>query len=126
MRAWLFWKGLLARNGTAGEISNKLAELEDPHEVTNKVLMYLLGKDDDPAVAKVLHQFYERSVFLSKQWILIEQRHGVIQDTVDPDKTAEMFVLFSFGLRVRASFSGASTIFTVLDAAAFMANILKK
>ena len=42
-------------------------------DVTNKVLIYLLGKEDQPAVAEALKQYYERSVHLSKQWILTGQ-----------------------------------------------------
>lgn len=107
-------------------ISNNLAGLEDAQEVTNKVFVYLLGREGEPAVAEVLHNFYERSVHLSKQWILIGQQHGVIQELVDPDKTAEMFVLFALGLRVRASLPMFHASFSAQDLSAFMISMLKK
>lgn len=124
-----FMKEVEQRGGTFDgpmqTISSSLTALEDANEVTNKVLMYLLGKEDEPAVAEVLQNFYKRSVHLSKQWILIGQQHGVIQGSVDPDKTAEMFVLLSFGLRVRSSFQTIPASFTAQDLSSFMVRTLK-
>ncbi|MCH1640997.1 hypothetical protein MJ257_12850 [Paenibacillus timonensis] len=37
------------------------------------------------------------------RWIVTGQEHGVIPETVDAGKTAELFVLLSLGLRTRAS-----------------------
>lgn len=112
-------------DGPMQAISSSLTALEEANEVTNKVLMYLLGKEDEPAVAEVLQNFYKRSVYLSKQWILIGQQHGVIQESVDPDKTAEMFVLLSLGLRVRSSFQTIPASFTAQDLSSFMVRTLK-
>ncbi|GIP58492.1 TetR/AcrR family transcriptional regulator [Paenibacillus woosongensis] len=106
-------------------ISSNLAALENANEVTNKVLMYLLGREDEPAVAEVLHHFYQRSVHLAKQWIVIGQQHGVIQESVDSERTAEMFVLLSFGLRVRSSFLKVPVSYTAQDLSSFMAATLK-
>lgn len=119
-------KGGRTFDGPMQIISNNLAGLEDAEEVTNKVLVYLLGREDEPAVAEVLRSFYERSVHLSKQWIMIGQQHGVIQESVDPDKTAELFVLLAFGLRVRASLPALPVSFAAGDLSAFMAHLLKK
>jgi len=112
-------------NGPMQIISDSLPALEDKHDVTNKVLMYLLGREDEPTVAEVLQHFYERAVHLSKQWILMGQQHGVIQESVDPDKTAEMFVLLSFGLRVRSIIPTIAESFTAQDLSAFMVSTLK-
>jgi hypothetical protein len=87
--------------------------------------MYLLGKEDQPMVTETLKQYYERSVYLSKQWIVTGQRHGVILESVDMDKTAEMFVLLSLGLRVRSSIPFAPASFNTQDYSSFMVNILK-
>lgn len=111
-------------DGPMQSISSNLAALEDPNDSTNKVLKYLLGKEDDPTVAEVLQHFYERSVSFAKQWISLGQRHGVIIETVDPDKTAEMFVLLSLGLRVRSSFA-STTVQISTEVSTFMSTILK-
>lgn len=118
-------KGGKTFDGPMQKIADSLPELEDAENVTNKVLMYLLGKEDQPAVAEVLKQFYERSVHLSKQWILTGQRHGVIPESVDTDKTAEMFVLLALGLRVRSSFPFRADFFRSQDFSSFMVQILK-
>jgi AcrR family transcriptional regulator len=61
--------------GPLQKITDILYHLEDPQDVANKVLKYLLGKEDQPAVAEVLRQFYEQSVSFSKQWIVTGQQH---------------------------------------------------
>jgi AcrR family transcriptional regulator len=112
-------------DGPMQKIIDSLQTLEDAQDVTNKALMYLLGKEEQPAVAEALKQFYERSVHLSKQWIMSGQQHGVIPESVDTDKTAEMFVLLSLGLRVRSSFPFAAASFKTQDFSTFMVHILK-
>jgi hypothetical protein len=52
------------------------------------------------------------------------QRHGVIPESVGADKTAEMFVLLSLGLRVRSSIPLAQASFNNQDYSSFMVNIL--
>lgn len=112
-------------DGPMQKIIDSLSVLEDAQDVTNKVLIYLLGKEDQPIVAETLNQYYERSVHLSKQWILTGQLHGVISESIDTDKTAEMFVLLTLGLRVRSSIPLASVSFNTQDYSSFMVNILK-
>ncbi|NHN35467.1 TetR/AcrR family transcriptional regulator [Paenibacillus agricola] len=104
------------------KISESIAAYEKA-DVTNKVLMYLLGKEE-PFIAKALKQYYERSVFLSRQWIEIGQNSGVIPESVDKDKTAEMFVLMTFALRIRSSIPYAPTGFTAHDFSSFISDIL--
>ncbi|MFD2611670.1 TetR/AcrR family transcriptional regulator [Paenibacillus gansuensis] len=106
-------------------IIDRLPVLEDAQDVTNKVLIYLLGKEDQPLIAEALKEYYGRSVHLAKQWILTGQQHGVISESIDADKTADMFVLLSFGLRVRSSIPLGSLSFTTQDYSTFMVNILK-
>lgn len=106
-------------------IARSLAGLEDSHEATNKVLLYLLGKENEPAVAEVLEHFHERSVSVSRQWIITGQKYGVIKDSVNPDETAELFVLLSLGLRVRTSMRASPESLSAKEVAGFMAGILK-
>jgi len=105
-------------------ISESISAYENA-DVTNKVLMYLLGKENDPIVADALHQYYERSVALSRQWIQTGQQHGVIPETIDAGKAAEMFVLLTIGLRVRSSIPGISAAYTAQDFTAFIADFLR-
>lgn len=94
-------------------------------DVTNKVLMYLLGKEDQPVIAEALKQYYKRSVFLSRQWIETGQRHGVISESVDAGKTAEMFVLLTIGLRVRSTIPSVPAVFKAQEFSSFIIDILK-
>ncbi len=111
--------------GPLGEIIARLPELEDPDDVGNQVFMYLLGKRDQPEVRNVLQQFYEQTFHISKRWILAGQEAGVIPLSVDADKTADLFVLISFGLRVRSVVSADRFAFGSADFAALMANMLQ-
>lgn len=112
--------------GPLREITKKLSMLENPQDVTNQVLMYLLGKREQPSVAEALHAFYEQSFRLSKQWIVTGQNHGVIPETIDADKTAELFMLISYGLRMRSAIpTGAGApAFTAADFAMFLEHTL--
>ncbi|TMV48069.1 TetR/AcrR family transcriptional regulator [Paenibacillus mesophilus] len=110
--------------GPLREITNKLSMLEDRQDVTNQIVMYLLGKSGQPAVAEALQSFYEQSFRLSKQWIVTGQSHGVIPESIDADKTAELFMLISFGLRMRSAIPVGTPAFSADDFAAFMADTL--
>lgn len=94
-------------------------------DVTNKALMYLLGKEDQPVIAEALKQYYERAVFLSRQWIETGQRHGVISELVDAGKTAEMFVLLTIGLRVQSTIPSITSVFRAQEFSSFIIDILK-
>jgi hypothetical protein len=94
------------------QIANSLPALEDGQNVTNKVLMYFLGKEQQPAAAELLTRFYDRSKQLSMTWITTGQQNGVIPSSVDAEQTAELFVLISLGLRVRSSFPASSSFGT--------------
>ncbi len=52
------------------KIAESILQYENPQDVTNKVLLYLLGKEDQPVIAEALQQYYERSMELSRQWIV--------------------------------------------------------
>lgn len=112
--------------GPLREITKKLSMLENPQDVTNQVLMYLLGKRGQPSVAEALQAFYEQSFRLSKQWIVTGQNHGVIPETIDADRTAELFNLISYGLRMRSAISAGpgANAFTASDFAMFLAQTL--
>nr|WP_315949025.1 TetR/AcrR family transcriptional regulator [Paenibacillus sp. PFR10] len=112
--------------GPMQKILENLRALDDAQEVTNKVLIYLLGKEDQPAVAETLKLYYERSVQVSKAWIVTGQTHGVIPESVDAEKTADMFVLLSLGLRVRSTIPMVTAGFQLEDFAGMMTQILKK
>lgn len=112
--------------GPLREITKKLSMLEDPRDMTNQVLVYLLGKNGQPAAAEALQSFYDQSVRLSRQWIVTGQDHGVIPASIDADKTAELFTVISYGLRMRSALSAGNKApsFTADDFALFMAHML--
>ncbi|WP_199621953.1 TetR/AcrR family transcriptional regulator [Paenibacillus alkalitolerans] len=107
------------------KIAESISAYENAQDVTNKVLMYLLGKEEQPVIAEALKQYYERSVYLSRKWIETGQLRGVIPESVDADKSAEMFVLLTFGLRVRSSIPFAPAAFKAQDFSSFIIDILK-
>lgn len=107
-------------------IQDSIIAYEDPQDVTNKVLLYLLGKEEDPLVAEALKQYYERSAYLSKRWIETGQRHGVIPEYVDAEKTGDMFTLVTLGLRIRSSIPQARAAFKAQDLGEFISGILNR
>ncbi|WJH36007.1 TetR/AcrR family transcriptional regulator [Paenibacillus sp. CC-CFT747] len=111
--------------GPMQRIAEGLSELEEPQSVTNKALMYLLGREDQPLVAEVLAAFYERSLSLSKHWIVTGQEHGVIPVSVDAERTSELFVLMALGVRVRSSLPVGQGERRKGDFARFIADMLQ-
>lgn len=106
-------------------IAKGLSTLEDPDNLTNQVLMFLLGKGKDPEVTKVLNQFYGTILEVSRKWIEVGQKHGVIKASVDANTTAEMFVILGFGMRMRSAFAVKKSSFDADVFAKFIAQILK-
>ncbi len=105
-------------------VQESILAYENPQDVTNKVLLYLLGKEEDPMVAEALKQYYDRSVHLSKRWIETGQKYGVIPENVDAEKTGDMFTLMTFGLRIRSSIPQARTVFKAQDLGEFISDLL--
>lgn len=106
------------------EVKKSIIDYENPNDITNKVLMYLLGKEEDPMIAEALKQYYERAVFLAKTWIETGQRHGVIPEAIDALRTADMFTLMTFGLRVRSSIPQVQGVFNAEELSEFISGIL--
>ncbi|MDQ6423452.1 TetR/AcrR family transcriptional regulator [Paenibacillus sp. LHD-117] len=107
------------------KITESLLAYANAQDITNKILMYLLGKEDDPIIAEALKQYYERSVLLSRQWIEMGKQYGVIPESVDAGKTADLFVMMTFGLRVRSSIPFVTSDFQAQDVSSFMIDILQ-
>ncbi|MFE5317754.1 TetR/AcrR family transcriptional regulator [Paenibacillus sp. NPDC056579] len=123
-----FYQGVADANqefaGPMSGISQNLPALEDSQNVTNQVFMYLLGKSDESAV-KEITKFYEHVLQVSRQWIEEGQKHGVIPQTVDAGKTADLFVLISMGLRVRGFIQTDSAAFRAEDFTELITRLLQ-
>lgn len=111
--------------GPLQEILKSLPSLQDPYDVTNRIFIYLLSQNDQPEVGKVIRRYYEHTLQLSKQWIETGQKSGVIPLSVNAEKTAELFILISNGLRMRSAVSSDSYAFSTDDFSTFMADTLR-
>ncbi|MCR8634799.1 TetR/AcrR family transcriptional regulator [Paenibacillus radicis (ex Xue et al. 2023)] len=118
-------QGVPQFKGPMQKITESLSILDDPSDVTNQILMYLLSKSDQPAVSEVIQRFYEQAVNASKQWIKAGQQHDVIPASINADKTAELFVLLSYGFRMRAATAPQTISFGISDFSEFIVNILQ-
>ena len=112
--------------GPLQEITKKMMSLNEPHEITNQILVYLLSKTGRPEVDKALEIFYKQSVTLSQQWIQIGKDHNVIPKTTDAIKTGEFFVLLSLGLRIRAFLPTEEKSFQEEDFIELIKSMLRK
>ncbi|MCM3782390.1 TetR/AcrR family transcriptional regulator [Neobacillus mesonae] len=108
------------------KIKESIIAYENPNDVTNQILLYLLGKEEDPIVAEALKQYYDRSINLSKLWIETGQRYGVISKALNAEKIADMFTLMTFGLRIRSSIPQAKSVFKAEDLSKFISDILNQ
>ncbi|WP_010269162.1 TetR/AcrR family transcriptional regulator [Paenibacillus senegalensis] len=112
--------------GPLEAITSGFSELENPGNVMNQILVYLLGKSGIPEIDEVLKQFYEQSVRQSREWIASGQQHGVIPLSVDKDKSGELFVLLALGLRMRAFLPAHNPSFQMNDYIQFLKDTLQR
>ncbi|QRG66607.1 TetR/AcrR family transcriptional regulator [Brevibacillus choshinensis] len=101
-------------------ISDGLRHIHDPKDVTNLIFIYLLSKKDDPTIGQMLSAIYERSVHNSQEWIELGQKSGVIPGSLDAAKTAALFTILTYGIRVQTVVSpeiktlGAEDVFEIM------------
>lgn len=111
--------------GPMSEIAAGLREQTEPGDIANVIFRYLLGRSDEPGVSEILSRYYERSVEMSAAWIEAGQSHGVIPHAVDARKVAELFVLLTFGLRMRSGVAAVPHALTTQDVEAFIRSTLQ-
>lgn len=107
------------------QIAQSILAYERAEDVSNKVLLYLLGKESQPVIADALKQYYERAVERSQLWIELGKKAGVISQSVDAARTAELLVLLTLGLRTRSSIPDVSASFKAQDLIKLIYDILK-
>lgn len=106
-------------------IVKNLPSLQEPQDPTNQIFLYLLSKNDQPVVRAIITKFYDQALQLSKRWITVAQSDGVIPLSVNADKTAELFLLISYGFRVRSSISTEDHAFNAEDYSVLMVELLQ-
>ncbi|MCS7464325.1 TetR/AcrR family transcriptional regulator [Paenibacillus doosanensis] len=125
-----FFEGVIHEDGEVrfagpmSAIANSLPVLEESRDITNQIFMYLLGRSDESAVEEI-RRFYEQAAQFSRKWIETGQEHGVIPQSVNADKTADLFMLISFGLRVRGFIASDKKAFQIGDFTKLMVDILQ-
>lgn len=82
-------------------IAEGLSSLQQNDGTANLIMTYLLSQKDKPGISDVLRQFHERLTETAAYWIETGQRGGVIDQTLDAFKTAEQFVMLSYGMYMR-------------------------
>jgi AcrR family transcriptional regulator len=112
-------------DGPMNTITNSMSRLESRDDVSNLIFMYLIGKSDQPEIADIVAGFYREATATSKKWIVTGQEAGVIPESIDAERTAELFELLSFGLRMRGLIGVDSHVFTTKDYADFIIDILR-
>lgn len=111
--------------GPMNAIAHGMTKLESRDDVSNQILMYLIGKSDQPGIAEIVAGFYRESTATSRKWIETGQEAGVIPKSLDAERTAELFELLSFGLRVRGLIGAKSDVFGTKEYEDFIIGILQ-
>lgn len=105
-------------------ILHNLTRISESKDVTNQILIYLMSKNDQPAIAEILQQFHSIALEQSQQWIEKGQQAGVISPSVPADRIAQLFVLISHGVRMRSAFTTDTAQYGTPEIAEFMKSIL--
>jgi AcrR family transcriptional regulator len=107
-------------SGRFGVASQFFHSRQNPNDAGNLIFVYLLSQDDEK-VKSILKSVYQYSRATGIQWIEMGQKNGVIPPTIDAEKMSDLFMTFSYGLRVTQILSSsdheqvaASDIFRLL------------
>lgn len=109
-----------------GAISKGLNHIHDPRDVTNLILIYLLSKREDPVIGEMLTRLHEHSIQTSREWIELGQRGGVIPQELDAEKTAMLFTVLTYGIRMHTQVAPGSKSFSPGEVYQMMYQILSK
>lgn len=107
-------------------ISKGLSHIHDSRDVTNLILIYLLSKREDPIIGAMLARLHEESIKASMEWIQVGQKAGVIPEGLDAEKTAILFSVITYGIRVNTQIAPDSKILSVEEVYKMMFEILTR
>ncbi|UFJ40787.1 TetR/AcrR family transcriptional regulator [Brevibacillus humidisoli] len=96
-------------------IAEGLQHIHDPKDVTNQIFVYLVSQRDNPAIARLLQDLYQLSLQTSVNWIETGQQNGVIPSTLDARRIADMFIVISYGFRLRSMVTTDENHFSIAD-----------
>lgn len=94
-------------------------------DITNSIFVYFLGKKDDSTVNQILRDYYVYSEQKASEWIQAGQKKGVITEQINSEKTAALFITFSYGLRTLAIVAPEQVTPTLKDFYQLMASTLR-
>ncbi|MEW9702688.1 TetR/AcrR family transcriptional regulator [Paenibacillus sp. SI8] len=101
-------------------IAEGMVRSSSHQNVTNLIFIYLLGQMDNPKVMEIVQEVYGYTMQTCTKWIDIGKQHGVIPAEIESGKTAELFAMILYGLRVSSTIIQKPSPFTTKDLAAFM------
>jgi AcrR family transcriptional regulator len=95
-------------------------------QVIQPILLYLLGKNDDLSARQAIRGFYRQLLQTTRRWIELGKRNGYCADWVDEERIADLLVLTSLGLHIRAGIPSEAGFFSTADFAKFIQGIVGK
>ncbi|GIM45432.1 hypothetical protein DNHGIG_09810 [Collibacillus ludicampi] len=107
-------------------ITEGLRHIHNEKDVSNQIFIYLLSQQENPAIREMLREIYDHSVRTAAIWIETGQKNGVIPDSLDARKMADMFVVLSYGLRARSMISTEAVSFSMDDFHELMHHMLSE
>lgn len=122
-----FFASVSAGSGVANPlmaITEGIRQSQQKNDVSNQIFIYLLSHKDDPVIDTIVTQMYEHGLANGMKWIETGQEKGAIPAELDAKKTAELFQLIVYGLRIRSLISPEATVFTEEDFHHFMEKTL--
>ncbi|MGG4489254.1 TetR/AcrR family transcriptional regulator [Metabacillus idriensis] len=107
-------------------LTESFEEINHPSDAVNQILLYFIGRNEQKKAKEALRDFDQWMYEFSKLWIVSGQKNGVISEKVDPNQTAELFVLMSSGFRMRNVHSTSAFEFQTSQFTALMKSLFKE
>lgn len=87
----------------AAIIRGLLQPANEKQLVLRKCFIYLLSRQEQPDVAKILASLHQNWVDFTVMWIAACQRRGLIPSDIQPSQTSALIISILFGLMVQKS-----------------------
>ncbi|BAU27966.1 TetR family transcriptional regulator [Aneurinibacillus soli] len=113
-------------DGPLGAITaGLLPQLVDRDHVVNNIFLYLLSQQDNPDVALLLRQIYDRSLAVGTEWIRIGQKYEAIPAEIDAEAISRQLLAWTYGQLVQHMIAPDTPVPNQEDVQRLFAQILR-
>lgn len=106
-------------------IAGLLPQFVDRDHVVNSIFLYLLSQQDNPDIALLLRQIYDRSLTIGTEWIRIGQKYEAIPAEIDAEAVSRQLLAWTYGQLVQRMIAPDTPVLNQADVQRLFTQILR-